>query len=200
MDPAASRSMCANGLHLAYPDIAFVLFPLESLMTLFSPLERECAQRVAFARHPRTSRACGRTASTVWTKKPRPRSLPICLNEADLVTMEKVDVGGILHQQHHGGGRGLFPALLQVRLQQRRKADIWLIQQPIQGFDLFPGVHLSWRRTQGVLRQVGGCFYRSSRSTDIVQLDAPKGSLGPALGVQHFLCVHPFLYHFGTCG
>ena len=119
---------------------------------------------------------------------------------ADLVTMGKVNVGCILHQQHHGGGRGLFPGLLQVRLHQRRKADIWLVKQTIQRFDLFPGAHLSWQRTQGVLRQVGGRFYRSSRSTDIVQLDAPKGSLGPAFGVQHFLCVHPFLYHFGTCG
>ena len=37
---------------------------------------------------------------------------------ADLVTMGKVDVGGILHQQHHGGGRGLFPGLLKVGLHQ----------------------------------------------------------------------------------
>jgi hypothetical protein len=33
-----------------------------------------------------------------------------------------------------------------------------------------------------------------------VQLDAPKGSLGPALGIQHVLCIHPLLYHFVNCG
>ena len=93
---------------------------------------------------------------------------------ADLATMGKVDVGGILHQQHHGGGRGLFPALLPVRLHQRRKGDIWLVKPTIQRFGLFPGVHLSGQRTQRVLRQVGGRFDRSSRSTHIMQLDTPK--------------------------
>jgi hypothetical protein len=32
----------------------------------------------SWAMQPSTSRVCGRTASTVCTKKPRPRSLPIC--------------------------------------------------------------------------------------------------------------------------
>ncbi len=119
---------------------------------------------------------------------------------ADLATMGQIDVGRILHQQHDGSGSGLFPGLVQVRLHQRRKGDIWLVKPTIQGFGLFPGMHLSWQRTQGVLRQVGGRFDRSSRSTHIVQLDAPKGSLGPALGIQQFLCVHPLLYHFVNCG
>jgi hypothetical protein len=114
--------------------------------------------------------------------------------------MGKVDVGRILYQQHHGGGRGLFPGLLQVRLHQRRKGHIWLVKQTIQRFGLFPGVHLGGQRTQRVLRQVGGRLDRSSRSTHIVQLDTPKGSLGPALGSQHFLCVHPLFYHFVKCG
>lgn len=118
----------------------------------------------------------------------------------DLVTMGKINVGGILYQQHHGRGSGLFPGLLQVRLHQRRKRDIWLIEQTIQRFGLFPGAHLSRQRTQGILRQLGGRLNRTSRSTHIVQLDAPKGSLGPALGVQLFLCIHPLLYHFVKCG
>ncbi len=32
----------------------------------------------------------------------------------------------ILHQQNHGRGSGLFPGLLQVRLHQGTKGDIWL--------------------------------------------------------------------------
>ncbi len=119
---------------------------------------------------------------------------------ADLAPMGKVDVGGIWHQQHHGGGRGLFPAVVQVRLHQGRKGDIWLVKPTIPGFGLFPWVHLSGQRTQGVLRQVGGRFDRSSRSTPSMQLDTPTGSLGPALGIQHVLCVHPLLYHFVNCG
>jgi hypothetical protein len=130
-------------------------------------------------------------------KKPRPQTLPICLNKADLATMGQIDVGGILHQQNHRGGRGLFPRLLKVRLHQRHKGDIWLVKQTIQRFGLFPGVHLSRQRTQGVLRQLGGRLYRSSRSTHIVQLDAPKGSLGPALGIQQVLCVHPSILSLG---
>ena len=121
-------------------------------------------------------------------------------HSADLATMGKIDVGRILHQQHHGSGRGLFSGLLNVRLHQRRKGDIWLVKPTIQRFGLFPGVHVSGQRTQGVLRQLGGRLYRSSRSTHIVQLDAPKGSLGPALGIQHVLCIHPLLYHFVNCG
>ena len=105
--------------------------------------------------------------------------------------MGQIDGGGILHQEHHGRGIRLVPGLLQVRLHQGSEGDIWLIEQTIQRFGLFPGAHLSWQRTQGVLRQVGGRLYRSSRSTPIVQLHTPKGSLGPALGVQQVLRSHP---------
>jgi hypothetical protein len=80
---------------------------------------------------------------------------------------------------------------LNVWLHQSSKGDIWLIKQAIQRFCLFPGVHLGWQRTQGILRQVSGRIYRSSRSTHVVQLDDPKGSLGPALGIQDFLRIHP---------
>ena len=114
--------------------------------------------------------------------------------------MRQIHVSRILHQQHHGRGKGLLPGLLKVRLDQRRKGDILLVKQPIQGFGLFPGLHLRWQRTQGVLRQVTGRLYRSSRSTPIMQLDSPKGTLGPALGIQHCLCVHPLLYHLVRCG
>jgi hypothetical protein len=114
--------------------------------------------------------------------------------------MRQIDIGRILHQEHHWGGIGLFPGLLQVGLHQGSKGDIWLVQQTIQGFGLFPGLHLSRQGTQRVLRKLTGRLDRTSRSTQIVQLDTPKGSLGPALGVQHFLYVHPLFYHFVICG
>ena len=44
--PQASRLSRANGLHLAHPDSGFALFSLAPLIPLFSPLERECAQKV----------------------------------------------------------------------------------------------------------------------------------------------------------
>ena len=43
---------------------------------------------------------------------------------------------------------GLFSGLLQMRLYQGSKGDIWLIKQTIQGFGLFPGLHLGRQRTQ----------------------------------------------------
>ena len=132
--------------------------------------------------HPSTLRLCGWTASTVWRKKPRPRSLPICLNEADFVTVRQINVGGILHQQSHWRAVGLFFCLLQMWLDQCCKRHIRLVKQTVQCFCLFPGMHLSWQRAQRILCQVAGCFYRASRSTQIVQLDAPKGLLSPALG------------------
>ncbi len=119
---------------------------------------------------------------------------------ADLTTMRQIDVGRILHQHHHSRGIGLLPGLLKVGGHQGRKGDIWLIEQTIQRFGLFPAVHLSGQRTQGILRQTTGRLNRSSRATPVVELDAPKGLLGPALGIQQCLCVHPFLYHLGRCG
>ena len=46
MHPQASRLRGANGLHLAHPDSGFALLSLTPLRALFSPLERECAQKV----------------------------------------------------------------------------------------------------------------------------------------------------------
>jgi hypothetical protein len=69
--------------------------------------------------------------------------------------MGQIDVGGILHHQNHGRAISLFPGLVQVRLHQGRKRDIWLIAQTIQGFGLFPGLHLSRQGSQGVLRKRG---------------------------------------------
>ncbi len=106
----------------------------------------------------------------------------------------------VLHQQHHARGIGLVPTLLQLRLHQGCKGDIGLIEQTIQGFGLVPGVQLSGQRTQGFLRQEAFRLNHSSRATQIVQLDAPKGSLGPALGIQQVLCIHPLFYHLGRCG
>jgi hypothetical protein len=119
---------------------------------------------------------------------------------ADLMPMRQINIGRILHQQHHGRGKGLFPGLVKVRLHQGRKGDIWLVKQPIQRFGLFPGLHLRRQRTQGVLRQEAFRLDRSFRATHIMQLDSPKGSLGPALGIQQVLCVHPLFYHFVKCG
>ena len=114
--------------------------------------------------------------------------------------MGQINSGRILHQQHHGRGIRLFPSLVQVRLHQGRTGHIWLIEQTIQGFGLFPALHLSGQRTHRILRHARGRLYRASRATPIMQLDTPKGSLGPALGIQHVLCVHPVVYHLVTCG
>jgi hypothetical protein len=40
--------------------------------------------------------------------------------------MGQIDVGAILHQQHHGRGSRLFVPLVQVRLHQRGKGHIGL--------------------------------------------------------------------------
>ncbi len=43
---------------------------------------------------------------------------------------------------------------------------------------------------------MAGRLNRASRATHIVQLDFPKGLLCPALGIQHFLCLHPSILSF----
>jgi hypothetical protein len=116
---------------------------------------------------------------------------------AALVTMGQLESGRILHQQNHGRGIRLVPALVQVRLQQGRKGHSWLSEQPIQRFGLVPALQLSGQRTQRIRCHAGGRLNRTSRATQIMQLDTPKGSLGPALGVQQFLCVHPAIVSLG---
>jgi len=190
MHPHASRSRRQGGLHLAHPDIGFALFPLAPLIALFA-LGSGNAHKGFLSHAPQHLAALLAHRQHRLHEKPPSAFVADLSHAADLVPMGQIDVGGILHQQHHGGGLSLLPGLLQVRLHQGRKGDIWLIEQPIQGFGLFPAVHLSGQRTQGVLRQVGGRFDRSSRATQIMQLDAPKGPLGPALGIQQGLCVHP---------
>ena len=199
MHPDASRLRCPNGMHLAYPDIGFTLFSFAPLIPLFSLGSGNAHKR--FLSHAPQHLSCLRVHGQHRLYEKSPSSFVADLSyAADLVTMRKIDIGRILHQQHHRGGLGLVPGLLQVRLQQSSKGDIWLVQQTIQSFGLFPGLHVSRQRTQRILRQVGGRLYRSSRSTHIMQLGTPKGSLGPALGIQQFLCIHPLLYHFVKCG
>ena len=105
--------------------------------------------------------------------------------------MRQINVGGILHQQHHWRGDGLFSRLLKVRLYQCCKGDIRPIQQPIHGFTLFPGLHLSRQRSLRILCQLASDLHRASRAAYIMQLDTSKGSLGPPLGIQRFLSLHP---------
>jgi len=146
--------------------------------------------------HPSTSRVSRPHGQHRLHEKSSSAFVADLSHAADLVLMGEIDVGRILHQQHDGRGHGLFSGLLQVRLHQGSKGDLGLMQQPIQGFTLFSRLHLSWQRAQGILRQLAGRLGRSSRATQIMQLHTPKGSLGPALGVQSFLCLHPSILSF----
>jgi hypothetical protein len=126
MHPDASRLRCPNGMHLAYPDIRFALFSLAPLIPLFSPLERECATS-GFLGHAPKDFSCLRAHSKHRLhEKPASSFVADLSHAADLATMGQIDVRRILYHQHYGSGSGLFPGLLQVRLHQRRKGDIWL--------------------------------------------------------------------------
>ena len=104
--------------------------------------------------------------------------------------MAQVHFGGVLHQQHDGFGLNLFADLLPMRLHQCLKGHILFIQQSVQGYRLFPGLHLGGQRRRGILRHARGRFHGSCCSTDILELACSKGSFGPAFRVQDFLCVH----------
>jgi hypothetical protein len=111
---------------LAHPDIRFALFSLTPLIALFSLWSPECATS-GFLSH------ASEHLSGLWSHRQHrlheksPASfIADVSHSADFVPMGKVDVGGILHQQHHVLSRGLFSGLLKVRLHQRRKGNIWL--------------------------------------------------------------------------
>ena len=147
--------------------------------------------------HPSTSRVCCPHRQHRLHEKTPSAFVADLSHAADLMTMGQIDVGGILHQQHHGRGIRLLSGLVQVRLHQSRKGHLWLIKQTVQGFGLSPGLHLSGQRTQWIRCHAGGRLNRTSRATPIMPVDAPKGSLGPAFGVQQFLCVHPAIVSLG---
>ena len=100
--------------------------------------------------HPSTSHVSRPRGQHRLHEKPPSAFVADVSHSADLATMGKIDVGRSLHQHHHWRGKGLLPGLLQVGVYQRSKDDIWLIKQTIQRSGLFPGVHLSGQRTQGV--------------------------------------------------
>ena len=123
--PHASRLRCPNGLHLAYPNIGFALFPLAPLIPLFSRVRVNAHK--GFLGHAPKDFSCPRAHSKHRLHEKSPSSFVADVSHsADLATMGHIDVGRILHQQNHVLSRGLFPGLLQVRLHQGRKGDIWL--------------------------------------------------------------------------
>src|SRR5258708_29647656 len=111
MDPDASCSRRPNGVDLAYPDIGFTLFPLEPLMPLFS--FRGWNTHKGFLGH------APKHLTRLWSygkhrlhEKSTSAFVADLSHATDLVTMRKIDIRGVLHQQHHGRGHGLFPLLL----------------------------------------------------------------------------------------
>jgi len=125
MDPHACWLRCANGLHLAYPDIGFALFSLAPLIPLFSRVRRNAHK--GFLGYASQHLSGLRTHGQHRLHEKSPSSFVADVSHsADLVTMGQIDVGRILHHQNHGRGSGLFPGLLKVGLHQGTKGDIWL--------------------------------------------------------------------------
>jgi hypothetical protein len=69
--------------------------------------------------HPRTSRVSRPHRQHRLHEKPTSSFVADVSHAADFVPMGKINGGGILHQQHHGSGSGLFSAVLKVGLHQR---------------------------------------------------------------------------------
>jgi len=126
MDPDASRSRRPNGLHLTYPDIAFAPFSLEPLLPLFS-LGGWNARKGLLGHASKHLRALWSYGQHRLHEKATPAFIADVSHAADLVTMGQIDVGRILHQQHHGRGIRLVPGLVHVRLHQGRKGHKALV-------------------------------------------------------------------------
>jgi hypothetical protein len=110
---------------LAYPDIAFTLFPLEPLMPLFTFGGWNTHQGL-LGHAPQDLARLGTHRQHPLHEKPPSAFVADVSRAADLVTMRQIDGGGILYQQHHGIGIRLLPGLVQVRLHQSRTGHIWL--------------------------------------------------------------------------
>jgi hypothetical protein len=157
----------------------FRALPACALDTVVLHQERECAQKVP---GPCTQAPLGSedAPQAPFARKTTSSFEAFLSHAADLATMRQINVGRILHQQNHGRGSGLFSGLVHMRLHQGSKGDIWLIKPTIQRFGFFPGVHLSGQRTPWILRQVGGRFDRSSRSTETRAVGRPQRFARPS--------------------
>ena len=95
MHPDASRLRCPNGMHLAYPDIGFALFPLAPLIPLFS-LGSGNAHK-GFLSHAPEHLSCLRTHGQHRLHEKSPSSFVADLSHsADLATMGQIDVNAYL--------------------------------------------------------------------------------------------------------
>src|SRR6266700_1206658 len=108
--PHASRLRGSNGLHLAHPDIAFALFSFAPLIALFS-LGSGNAHKGLLSYAPEDLARLGTHCQHCLHEKSPSAFVADLAHAADLVTMPQIDVGGILHQQHHGRGIRLLPGL-----------------------------------------------------------------------------------------
>ena len=152
MDPHACGIRRANHLNLAHPHIGFPTFSLVPLMALFASRSGSAHKRLQghAAEHLATSRSYCQHG---LHEKATPSFVADVSYPADLVSMGQIDVGSILHQQHHLLRIGLLSGLLHMRLHQCRKGDVRFIEQAVQRFALFPGLHVSGQGSLRVLRQ-----------------------------------------------
>jgi len=104
--------------------------------------------------------------------------------------MAQVHLGGVLYQEHDGSGLDLFARLLPMRLPQRLKSDIVFLEQSLQGYRLFPGLHVGGQGGRGILGHAFRSFHGPSCATNVIELTRPKSLFGPTFWVQNVLRVH----------
>ena len=169
----------AQPLNLPHPDIRFPLCAVSSLAARLSHRSRHAHPGLlqGTAYHCPILRQNGQDGLQI-----QPSSVLI----ADLAKalgvgmMAHVHFRGVLDQQHHWLFGDLFARLLPMRLHQRVKSHIGFIQQSVQGYRLFPRVHLGGQGCRSILSHARGRFYRTRCATNIFELTGAKGSFGPA--------------------
>ena len=200
MHPHASWLRRPNGMHLAYPDIGFALFPLAPLIPLFSLGSGNTHK--GFLGHTPKDFSCLRAhGKHRLHEKPTSSFVADLSHATDLMTMGQIDVGPYLAPRAPRERNSLVPWSVAGEAASRpQRTHLVHRANDTSALVSFQVLHVSGQRTQRILCHASGRLYRSSRATHIVQLDTPKGSLGPALGIQHVLCIHPVFYHFVKCG
>jgi len=109
--------------------------------------------------------------------------------------MGEVHFGGVLDQQHERSRLNLFACLVPLRLHQRENSSPRLRSaQAVQGYAIFPGLHVGGLGRRGILGQTDGRFHSASRSPHIRCRLVAASDMRAQRSASRMSCMFIFLF------
>lgn len=189
MHPEAGGGRRAHLFHHPHPDIRFSVYAVAALIALFFGGSRNTEKGVL-----------GQATQHGWrlwshrqhALKQEAAPFPV----ADLPHTRhagmrgQINCGWVRHQEDDPFLGQARVGVLPMRLHQRCKGHVWLIEQSVHRFEGFPGVVLLRQRSCRIAGYCTGGLDRPPGAPSIPQLCRSEGLLGPLVCLQHLRCFH----------